>query len=182
MTTSRRRGLRTLSIFALLASGLVVSGGGVAAAATPTDLFISEYIEGSSLNKAIEIYNGTGGAVDLAAGAYSLELYSNGSATPSQTVALSGAIADGDVFVLSHASANAAIQAQTDLTSSAVANFNGDDGVVLRKGTAVVDAFGQNAVDPGSQWPGGGQNDTLQRKATVCDGDTDFSDPFNASI
>ena len=48
------------------------------------DLFISEYIEGSSFNKAIEIYNGTGASVDLAAGGYILELYSNGSVTVSQ--------------------------------------------------------------------------------------------------
>ena len=34
-------------------------------AATPEDLFFSEYIEGSSFNKAIEIYNGTGSSVDL---------------------------------------------------------------------------------------------------------------------
>ncbi|MBN1327322.1 MAG: lamin tail domain-containing protein, partial [Candidatus Cloacimonetes bacterium] len=31
-----------------------------------TDLFFSEYIEGSSNNKALEIYNGTGAQVDLA--------------------------------------------------------------------------------------------------------------------
>ena len=37
-----------------------------AADAAATELFISEYIEGSSFNKAIEIYNGTGAAVDLA--------------------------------------------------------------------------------------------------------------------
>ncbi len=36
------------------------------ALAQPTELFISEYIEGSSNNKAIEIYNGTGAAVNLA--------------------------------------------------------------------------------------------------------------------
>jgi hypothetical protein len=29
-------------------------------AQAPTDLFISEYVEGSSNNKAIELYNGTG--------------------------------------------------------------------------------------------------------------------------
>ena len=39
----------------------------VARAAPPTELFFSEYIEGSSINKALEIYNGTGAAVDLAA-------------------------------------------------------------------------------------------------------------------
>ena len=38
------------------------------ASAAPTDLFFSEYIEGSSNNKAVEIYNGTGAAVDLAGG------------------------------------------------------------------------------------------------------------------
>ena len=37
-------------------------------AAEPVELFFSEYIEGSSNNKALEIYNGTGAAVDLAAG------------------------------------------------------------------------------------------------------------------
>ena len=35
------------------------------ASAATTDLLISEYIEGSSFNKAIEIYNGTGASVDL---------------------------------------------------------------------------------------------------------------------
>ena len=30
-----------------------------------TDLFISEYIEGSSNNKVIELYNGTGTAINL---------------------------------------------------------------------------------------------------------------------
>ena len=30
------------------------------AQAAPTELFFSEYIEGSSNNKALEIYNGTG--------------------------------------------------------------------------------------------------------------------------
>lgn len=40
-------------------------GGGAAKAASPTDLFFSEYIEGSSNNKALEIYNGTGAAINL---------------------------------------------------------------------------------------------------------------------
>ena len=150
--------------------------------AAPTELFISEYIEGSSFNKAIEIYNGTGSSVDLGAGGYTLELYSNGSATVSQSLTLSGAIADGDVYVLAHASADAAILAVTDGISSAVINFNGDDGVVLRKSGAVVDAFGQIGVDPGSEWTGGGQDDTLRRKASVCAGDTNAGDAFDASV
>ena len=49
-------------------------------AALPPDLFFSEYIEGNGQNKAIEIYNGTGGSVDLTD--YRLELYSNGASSP----------------------------------------------------------------------------------------------------
>ncbi|WP_231745120.1 lamin tail domain-containing protein [Lysinibacillus sp. F5] len=45
------------------------------------DLIISEYIEGKSFNKAIEIYNGTGSAVDL--NNYTLELHSNDSVAAS---------------------------------------------------------------------------------------------------
>ena len=54
---------------------------------TPTaEPFFSEYIEGSGFNKAVEIYNGTGAAVNLSA--YTIQLYSNGAATPSQSVTL----------------------------------------------------------------------------------------------
>ncbi len=30
--------------------------------------------------------------------------------------------------------------------------FNGDDAVVLRKGTTVIDVIGQIGFDPGSEW------------------------------
>lgn len=148
-------------------------------AATP-DLIISEYIEGTSFNKSIEIYNGTGSSIDLSS--YTLELYSNGSATVSQSVALSGTLNHGDVFVVSHGSADAAILAVTDLVSSAVINFNGDDALVLQGASGVVDSFGQVGVDPGTEWPGGGQDDTLVRKSTVCQGDTIVTDAFDASL
>ena len=58
---------------------------------------LSEYVEGSSNNKAIEIFNGTGATVDLAAGGYQLEVYFNGSTTPAAPIALTGSVADGDV-------------------------------------------------------------------------------------
>jgi hypothetical protein len=150
--------------------------------AAASELFISEYIEGSSFNKAIEIYNGTGSAVDLAAGLYTLELYSNGAATPNASLALLGTIADGDVYVLAHATADAAILAVADVTNSLVINFNGDDAVVLRKNGAVVDAFGQIGFDPGSEWIGGGTDDTLRREVDVCAGDTNPNDAFDASV
>ena len=145
-----------------------------------SDLLISEYVEGSGFNKAIEIFNGTGAAIDLAALGYALELYSNGAAAPSQTLGLTGTIADGDVLVLAHPSADPAIVA--DVTNGAVINFNGDDAVVLRRGGAIVDAIGQIGADPGTEWgsgPTSTADNTLRRKATVLDGDTDGADAFD---
>ena len=89
------------------------------ASAAPTELFFSEYIEGTSNNKAVEIYNGTGAGVDLAAGGYSVLVFSNGSPTAGTTVPLTGTLASGDVFVLAQSGANAAILAQADQTSGA---------------------------------------------------------------
>lgn len=151
--------------------------------AAAADLFISEYIEGGSYNKAIEIYNGTGATVDLSH--YSLELYSNGSPTPSQSVSLSGTLADGDVFVVSHGSAAAEIQAVTDLTSTSVANFNGDDAVALLKDGTYIDVLGQIGTDPGSSWgssPVTTVDHTLVRKESVCLGDPDGSDAFDPAL
>lgn len=62
-----------------------------------TDLFISEYVEGSYNNKAIELYNPTSDAIDLSN--YALSRWSNGSQQPLTTV-LSGTIAANDVIVV----------------------------------------------------------------------------------
>ncbi|MCB0143473.1 MAG: hypothetical protein KDE50_26495, partial [Caldilineaceae bacterium] len=75
-----------------------------------------------------------------------------------------------------------AILAVADATNGGVINFNGDDAVVLRKNGAVVDAFGQIGVQPISEWAGGGRDDTLRRKETVCQGDTNADDAFDASV
>jgi predicted extracellular nuclease len=107
------------SIFVSLATGLFVQTAGA-------ELFISEYIEGSSFNKAIEIYNRGSGPVDLSA--YELQRYSNGNPLASSTQALSGNLAAGDVYIVANGSANAGILAVTDLVSSVI-NFNGDGSV-----------------------------------------------------
>jgi predicted extracellular nuclease len=151
-----------------------------AQAATPTELFFSEYIEGSSNNKALEIYNGTGASVNLATGGYNVFMSFNGG-TSTFTINLNGTVANNDVFVVAPTNANATILAQADQTAG-TAWFNGDDAVLLRKGTTVIDAFGQVGFDPGSQWAGGGENDTLRRKDTVCTGDTNAGDAFDAAV
>ena len=100
--------------------------------AVAADLFISEYIEGSSNNKAIEIYNGTGAPIDLSAAGYNIQMYFNGSSSPGLTISLNGTITPGDVFVLAQTTANPAIIAQADQLSSA-GWYNGNDAVVLAR-------------------------------------------------
>jgi len=151
-------------------------------AALPTDLFFSEYIEGSSNNKAIEIYNGTGSPVDLSD--YCLELYSNGASASSQSVVLSGTLVTGDVFVAAHNLAAQVILDQADLINGTVVNWNGDDAIALRKISTnlFADVFGQIGSDPGDFWgtnPVITKDRTLVRKVDICSGDPDGSNAFD---
>ncbi len=152
-----------------------------AVAATPTELFFSEYIEGSSNNKALEIYNGTGAAINLATGGYNVQMFFNGNPVSTLTITLIGTVANGDVFVLAHSSGNAAILAQADQTNGS-GWFNGNDAVVLRKGTAVIDAIGQAGFNPGTEWGGSTADNTLRRSDTICAGDINSTDVFDPSI
>ena len=139
------------------------------------ELFFSEYIEGSSNNKAIEIFNGTGVPVDLSD--YRVELYSNGATTASNTLSLSGSLAHGDVYVIANSSANPSILALADITST-VTYFSGDDALALKKIStgSFVDIFGvigDRPASPGAWTADGGYSTidkTLVRKPDVVQG------------
>ncbi|MBG1267000.1 ExeM/NucH family extracellular endonuclease [Nostoc sp. WHI] len=150
-------------------------------------LFFSEYIEGSSNNKALEIYNSTGATIDLTAGNYVVQFYFNGSTTAGLTIPLTGTVANGDVFVLAQSSASAPILAQADQTSGA-AWFNGDDAIVLRQGGAsgmLLDSIGQIGFDPGTEWGTGlisTADNTLRRNSSITTGDSNPNDAFDPSV
>ncbi len=149
--------------------------------AAPTELFISEYVEGSSNNKAVEIYNGTGASVDLST--YTLQYFFNGSTSAGNTITLSGALADGATYVVADDSADSAILAVANLADPG-SWFNGDDAVVLSHSGTVVDSIGQVGFDPGSEWGTGDvstANNTIRRQASVCAGDTNSSDAYDPS-
>jgi predicted extracellular nuclease len=181
LNPSRSRGrLAGLAALALLSLALCRP----LQAQAPTELFLSEYIEGSSNNKAIEIYTGTGGDVNLATGGYSIQMFFNGNPLAGLTINLTGTVASGDVFVLAQASADPAILAVADQTSSA-SWFNGDDAVVLRKSGVVIDSLGQAGFDPGTEWGSGlvsTADNTLRRKASVFQGDPNSTNLFDPAI
>jgi predicted extracellular nuclease len=155
-----------------------------ASASPPVDLYFSEYIEGSSNNKALEIYNGTGSAIDLAAGGYNIQMFFNGNPSATLTINLTGSVSPGDVYVVAQSSASAAILAQADQTNGS-GWYNGDDAVVLRKGTIFLDVIGQIGFDPGSEWGTGlvsTADNTLRRLDTICAGDPVGSDIFTPSM
>ena len=154
------------------------------ARAAPTELFFSEYIEGSSNNKALEIYNGTGAPIDLAANNYAVQMCFNGSTACTLTIPLVGTVAAGDVFVLAQSAASAPILAQADQTNGS-GWFNGDDVVVLRKGATLIDVIGQLGFDPGTEWGTGltsTADNTLRRKASIEAGDSNPSDSFDPAV
>ena len=140
------------------------------------DLFISEYIEGSSNNKAIEIFNGTGIPVDLTP--YVVKSASNGGEW-NNDLNLEGTLANGDVFVIANSAADPAILNTSDATS-AVTYFNGNDAIGLFLNDVMIDAIGVYQTDPGTAWNVAGVenatlNHTLVRKPTVIVGNLDWT-------
>ena len=179
-----QRGSVLALALALSLGALLPLAAPAATRAAPTDLFFSEYIEGSSNNKALEIYNGTGSAVDLGTGVYNVQMFFNGSASAGLTINLTGTVADGDVWVLAQSAASAPILAQADQTNGS-GWFNGDDAVVLRKGTTVLDVIGQIGVDPGTEWGSGllsTADNTIRRQETIEAGDPNGADGFNPAL
>ncbi len=146
------------------------------------DLFISEYGEGSGNNKWIELYNPTSGDLDLSL--YQVHLFSNSSATATNTLALSGTLAAGAVYTITNSGAVADVAAFSDATSS-VTNFNGDDAFALLDAEGnLIDVFGEiGGVDPGAGWEAGGvsgatANHTMVRVSSVTNGNTDWAASF----
>ena len=144
--------------------------------ACPT-LFISEMLEGSGLNKCIEIFNGTGSSVNLAT--YSLQFYFNGSASVGTTINLSGTLLDGNTYVVCDDGANASLLGAANQTSNA--NFyNGNDAIALYDGSGLVDLIGNIGCDPGTEWTGvgnGTQDNSMIRLPSYVAGVT--FDPIN---
>lgn len=138
------------------------TGGGTTG--TSSDLYLSEYIEGSSNNKALEIKNLTGNSINLSS--YTVKKQTNGAGSWSSGLTLSGNLANNGKFVIVNSSISSTCynKANANLsTSSTVMTFNGNDAVGLFKNNVLIDIIGT--------FNGGSSNfaadKTLRRKSTA---------------
>lgn len=159
---------------------LLVLIGGMVYSQDHAGLIFSEYIEGSSDNKFLEICNTGEQPVDLSD--YQLKLFANGSVEPNNTNTLSGILQPGEVMVVGNS--NATLFSGNFVFATAC-NFNGDDAIALFQistGT-MVDLIGRIGEDPGVEWKSGEKstlNKTLVRKTGILSGVTtnpDFGFP-----
>jgi len=160
---------------------LVAAISGLLTSYAQASLVISEYIEGSGNNKAIELLNTGSDNVNLSA--WELQVFFNGSDSPGQTFNLQGTVVPGANFVFASSSAAPAILEVADQTTGA-GLFNGDDAVVLLNGGSPADSIGQVGFDPGSFWGSGDlstQNRTLRRKDNIP-GNTNPFDSYDPSM
>jgi hypothetical protein len=130
----------------------VTNEGALVGSGTPaSDLFISEYYEGASNNKAIEIFNGTSAPINLTD--YKIKINANGGTSWGTAITLgSGTLAVGQTYVLANSSSNETIKALANGTSGSLTH-NGNDAIGLFKNDVLIDIFGifNNNVSTG--WP-----------------------------
>ena len=144
----------------LMSVAALFMGWSMVSAQDYSDLIISEYVEGSSNNKAIELFNGTGAPIDLSA--YSLKKQTNGAGEFKNEVKLEGTLAAGATYVIVNSSSAAALLELGNLKENTITAFNGNDAVKLYKDGEVIDAVGVD--NDAADW---GKDLTLRRKCDV---------------
>jgi hypothetical protein len=136
-----------------------------------SNLFFSEYIEGTSNEKYFEVYNASDFSIDLSN--YNLMVYANGSVTATSIdSSITGLLSPHTVRVFK----NSGALLYTGIATSTIATFyNGDDALVLfdKILNAPIDIIGRIGEDPGTQWASSGRttlDKTLIRKFSVTRG------------
>lgn len=158
---------KTLLSLSLIAAAFTVN------AQDCSELFISEYVEGSGNNKAFEIYNPTSGTIALSTTSgtlvtsnYRIVRYSNGSFSGADSTDLVGSIPSYSTFVIANGQTSGtasspacsptlqAMAQQLDHAYPAPTYANGDDAIVLVRISPykIIDIFGEIGVQPTTAW------------------------------
>jgi hypothetical protein len=164
-------------------AGGVAGGGSAGTTSGPPlpvlgELAFSEYVEGSSSYKALELRATT--TVSLVGCA--LATYSNGAESPRNSIALDGTLAAGEVAVLCSSSLATLLGDVCDRTEAL--DFNGNDAVALDCGGVTLDVLGVVGSDPKTGWSGEGAstlNQTLRRRCGAGP-DANPTDAFDPAL
>ena len=168
----------------LLSLALIISGG-ISTVYAQAPIFFSEYAEGSSNNKYLEIYNPTDSVVSL--NSYAFPSVENAPTVVGEhenwnTFPENHSINPGGVYIICHPQADSLILALSNHTYGSLSN--GDDGYALAYGTEsdyqIIDFIGDFNADPGSGWEvagvsNGTKEHTLVRKFSVSQGNSDWA-------
>lgn len=128
------------------------------------DLFFSGYVEGSSYNKAIAIFNGLDKPMDMSR--YSIKKQSNGTGSFSCEYKLSGTLEPNETYVIANDKASEEIKAVADLITENSdhdpMNFNGNDALALYHNNIMIDIIGE--AGNSEMW---GENISMTRKTEI---------------
>ena len=133
------------------------------------ELFFSEYIEGSSTNKVLEIANFTGTAISLSN--YSLKLSSNSNTgwTASYVFPTNAQISNEDVYIIANGGSTLCTDTYDDLNNG-ITGFNGNDAIGLFKNEVLIDIIG--ALGDNNDFA---KDVTLVRKETIAYPNTTYT-------
>ena len=150
-------------------------------------VYISEYAEGTSNNKYLEIFNGTSATINL--DDYAMANASNGADTAGaydywNQFTAGATLGKGQVWVVCHPSADDVIKAECDQEFTYLSN--GDDGFAIVQGTeasyTVLDRVGDwGAEDPGDGWAVCGVADATKDNTLVKKSDKYGTDDWSVS-
>ena len=195
--------MKKIFIFALIVSFIACSDGdddssnnGGNSNNEVINLYFSEYAEGSSNNKYVEIYNASSMSADLSN--YQIKGTNNGTAwgdNGERELSLTGTLASNSVYIISTDAADQSILNKADLSLpyESPVHYNGNDAIgIFGKDssgnfTVVLDVIGVESSDPGpAGWnvagvTGATKDHTLVRKASVTKGNTNWENSAGTS-